>query len=73
MATVHEIAGKRILFVKGAPDVLLNKVQYELGSDGRQQHIDHAMWVHKNVQLAQTGQRVLAFAMKELKDRELSH
>ncbi len=73
MATVHEIAGKRILFVKGAPDVLLNKVQYELGSDGRQQQIDHAMWLQKNEQLAQTGQRVLAFAMKELKDRELSH
>ncbi|AND72259.1 MULTISPECIES: HAD-IC family P-type ATPase [Enterococcus] len=73
MATVHEIAGKRILFVKGAPDVLLNKVQYELGSDGRQQQIDYAMWLQKNEQLAQTGQRVLAFAMKELKDRELSH
>lgn len=73
MATVHEIAGKRILFVKGAPDVLLNKVQYELGSDGRQQQIDHAVWLQKNEQLAQTGQRVLAFAMKELKDRELSH
>ncbi|OJG49087.1 calcium-translocating P-type ATPase, PMCA-type [Enterococcus hirae] len=73
MATVHEIAGKRILFVKGAPDVLLNKEQYELGSDGRQQQIDHAMWLQKNEQLAQTGQRVLAFAMKELKDRELSH
>ncbi|NAB77711.1 HAD-IC family P-type ATPase, partial [Enterococcus hirae] len=34
---------------------------------------DHAMWLQKNEQLAQTGQRVLAFAMKELKDRELSH
>lgn len=65
MATTHIIDGKKMLFVKGAPDVLLKKATKEVGTSGITA-IDQNSWAHLNHQMAQEGQRVLAFAYKEI-------
>ncbi len=74
MATVQKIAGQKIILVKGAPDVLLGKANYELNEEGNLKRIDRKAWLTKNEELAKTGQRVLAFAMKKISEKEtLSH
>lgn len=73
MGTVHEINGKNILFVKGAPDVLIEKAGQQMDARGMSQSIDKKRWHKKNEELASQGQRVLAFAMKEIGDKDLSH
>ncbi|MBO0460385.1 HAD-IC family P-type ATPase [Enterococcus sp. DIV1298c] len=73
MSTVHEINGKNILFVKGAPDVLIEKAGQQMDARGTIQAIDKKRWNKKNEDLASQGQRVLAFAMKEIGDADLSH
>lgn len=67
MATVHELSdGKDVLFVKGAPEVLLEMAQLD--------EAEKNYWKAQAAELAQKGQRVLGFAMKHVsKDQELNH
>lgn len=67
MATVHELTtGEEVLFVKGAPEVLLEKAQLTDSEKG--------YWKAQAAELAQKGQRVLGFALKHLeKEQELRH
>lgn len=67
MATVHELTtGEKVLFVKGAPEVLLEKAQLS--------NSEASYWKAQAAELAQKGQRVLGFALKHLsKEQELSH
>lgn len=58
MATTHLIEGKLTLFVKGAPEVLLAKA--------RLTPAESTYWQAEIAALAKKGQRVLAFAKKEL-------
>jgi magnesium-transporting ATPase (P-type) len=65
MATLHE----SLLFVKGAPDVIINYCDRQELSDGTQAPLDRAFWEKKNEEIAIKGQRVLALAW--LKDAKI--
>ncbi|WP_270598444.1 HAD-IC family P-type ATPase [Enterococcus asini] len=58
MATAHLIDHKLILFIKGAPEVLLEKANLT--------DAERIYWQEQIAQLAQKGQRVLALAQKSL-------
>lgn len=58
MATVHPYGQQDIIYVKGAPEVLMSLADL----DKR----DLSDWQQKAVELAQKGQRVLGFAYKEV-------
>lgn len=58
MATVHPYDQQDIIYVKGAPEVLMSLANL----DKR----DLSDWQQKAVELAQKGQRVLGFAYKEV-------
>ena len=58
MATVHPYGQQDIIYVKGAPEVLMSLANL----DKR----DLSDWQQKAVELAQKGQRVLGFAYKEV-------
>ncbi|MDB7101349.1 HAD-IC family P-type ATPase [Enterococcus mundtii] len=66
MATLHEEQDHAVVFVKGAPEVLLSKSSL---SQSEQQQ-----WINQASQLAKKGQRVLGFAYKQLPiEQELEH
>ncbi|MDT2739885.1 HAD-IC family P-type ATPase [Enterococcus canintestini] len=67
MATLHPFsATENIVFVKGAPEVLLAKAQLS--------QADVTAWQKKASKLAKKGQRVLAFAAKKIDVQiELTH
>lgn len=66
MATLHEEQDYAVVFVKGAPEVLLSKSSL---SQSEQQQ-----WINQASQLAKKGQRVLGFAYKQLPiEQELDH
>lgn len=66
MATLHEEKDHAVVFVKGAPEVLLSKSSL---SQSEQQQ-----WINQASQLAKKGQRVLGFAYKQLPiEQELDH
>ncbi len=59
MATAHG----RLLFVKGAPDVVVNYCSRQQLNSGSAAAIDRAFWEAKNNEIASKGQRVLAPCM----------
>ncbi|WP_086350665.1 HAD-IC family P-type ATPase [Candidatus Enterococcus clewellii] len=67
MATAHELStGEEVVFVKGAPEVLLELAQLT--------NAEQEYWKGQAAELAQKGQRVLGFAMKHVtKKHELTH
>ncbi|MGX7150515.1 HAD-IC family P-type ATPase [Enterococcus ureasiticus] len=65
MATLVEIQDKRYVYLKGAPDVLLNMVEYQL-SDEKSERFNEPYWQQKISQQATKGQRILAAAFKEV-------
>ncbi|MDD2980983.1 MAG: cation-translocating P-type ATPase [Hespellia sp.] len=80
MTTVHEINGKRLMIVKGAVDVLterMTKIQKEAGN---QQEVSHKKEIcemtaediaaikQQNQHFSEEGLRVLAFAYKEVEN-----
>jgi magnesium-transporting ATPase (P-type) len=62
MATLHGAASASVLFVKGAPDVIINYCDRQELADGRQAPVDRAYWEAQNEKIARRGQRVLALA-----------
>jgi magnesium-transporting ATPase (P-type) len=58
MATLHD----SVLFVKGAPDVIINYCNCQELSDGSQAPLERKFWKEKNEEIASKGQRVLALA-----------
>jgi len=68
MTTVHEIGGKRMAFVKGAPDLLLDRsTMVKVGNAERAMHQDDREAIlKKNEELAASAMRVLGFAYREL-------
>ena len=70
MATAHRDAAGGYLFVKGAPERVLEMCaeQYE---DGEARPIDHARWHSRTEELAASGQRVIAIAGRPT-DRAMS-
>lgn len=69
MTTVHDIDGKKYVYVKGAPDVVLEKCAY-LQTDNKKIKLDrgekHTI-LEKNREYASKALRVLGFAYKEIK------
>ncbi|WP_312946897.1 cation-transporting P-type ATPase [Agrobacterium sp.] len=64
MATLHTTpSGKRVIFVKGAPETLLSLCQKQADLD-TDQPIDITYWQEKIAAAAAQGQRILAFATK---------
>ncbi len=73
MATSHLINGKKRIFVKGAPDIVLNKAT-AAHIDGQIAEFDHVQWEKINLAFASEGQRVIAFAYKDIDTTtELTH
>lgn len=74
MATVHDLEDpstktkKRILMVKGAPDILLARcsMQAKNGSPWESEPINMERWLNANRDLSREGLRVLALCIKEL-------
>lgn len=66
MATIHPEGDQAVIFVKGAPEVLLTRTNL---TKEEQQH-----WQQQASQFAQKGQRVLGFAFKQVSAKqELTH
>ena len=72
MSTVNIVNNKQVLFTKGALDVLINKVNYVADSHGIRKLSDEEKKeiISVNKQLSEQGLRILAFAYKELQDKE---
>ena len=72
MSTVNIVNNKQVLFTKGALDVLINKVNYVADSHGIRKLNDEERKeiISVNKKLSEQGLRVLAFAYKELQDKE---
>ncbi len=68
MATMHGTSdGRKIVFIKGALEIVLSRCDFQLGVDGNLVPINHEVEIHTTVDsLASQGKRVLAFALKEL-------
>ena len=72
MSTVNIVNNKLVLFTKGALDVLINKVNFVADSHGIRKLNDEEKKeiISVNKKLSEQGLRILAFAYKELQDRE---
>ncbi|HWL68377.1 MAG TPA: cation-transporting P-type ATPase [Geminicoccus sp.] len=69
MASLHRRpGGGTTLFVKGAPERVLEMSRAELGPDGRPRPVDQAFWAEAIAATARDGERILGFAMAELPD-----
>ncbi len=68
MATLnHDHEGRAFIFVKGAPEQLVEMCRYQKDSQGQDRAIDPDYWRQESEKLAGQGQRVLAFALKPVK------
>jgi magnesium-transporting ATPase (P-type) len=66
MATLHKsTAGKEALFVKGAPEVILDHCDRQQTAGGQAASLDRAHFVQASDRLAAQGERVLALAWLE--------
>jgi Ca2+-transporting ATPase len=66
MASFHRCGTDVKVFVKGAPEMLLNRCQYMLDKDGLNIDIDTENLLQQNANMAETGLRVLGLAMKTM-------
>ncbi|HEY7333851.1 MAG TPA: HAD-IC family P-type ATPase [Bryobacteraceae bacterium] len=66
MATLHrDGAGKEMLLVKGAPEVILEHCDRQQTSSGQPAAIDRSRFIEESDKLAAQGERVLALAWME--------
>ncbi len=63
MATLIENADHNIIYIKGAPDRLLDMAEKEKSKAG-EQNFDRGYWESKITELAQKGQRIIGAAYK---------
>ena len=69
MATLHEDAnGKRVILVKGAPEVILEHCDQQATSGGAPKKVDHDYFSKASDKLAEQGKRVLGLAWLEEPD-----
>jgi len=70
MASLHRVPDgtEAVLFVKGAPEQLLQRCGRQLGPDGTPEPIAHEAWAEAIAHAAAEGERVLGFAMKRIAD-----
>lgn len=67
MAILTSIGDKKVIFIKGAPDRLL-EMSCKENTDTGIQAFDRTFWENSILQLAQKGQRVIGAAYKIVKD-----
>ena len=73
MATLHDIDGKRILFIKGAYERILDMSEHQL-REGVEEPLDRDYWGSRAEKMASDGRRLLGLAWREWPaDRKLSH
>lgn len=73
MATLHSRnAAENVIYVKGAPEKLFKMCAQQLQTNGEINHIDLPYWEKALTELAQYGERVLAFAYKSV-DMQTEH
>lgn len=70
--SIHKLPekGREFLFLKGAPDILLNKCSSYLNQEGREVAIDEqfmALYTKTYEEFGGRGERVLGFARKEMR------
>ncbi|RWU19151.1 carbonate dehydratase [Pseudomonas alkylphenolica] len=63
MARRCDVAGESVIYLKGAPDVLLSLCEQQLGADGPQP-LDRAYWEREMGHIADQGLRMLAAAYR---------
>jgi magnesium-transporting ATPase (P-type) len=69
MATLHkDAAGKKMMFVKGAPEVILEHCDRQQTKAGQQVPLDRERFLDESDRLASQGERVLALAWIENPD-----
>ncbi|MCD7972651.1 MAG: cation-transporting P-type ATPase [Candidatus Azobacteroides sp.] len=69
MATLVDINGRKIIFIKGAPDRLMEMVSKECNSNG-EQNFDVGFWNEKIQEIAASGQRLIGGAYKLAEDNK---
>lgn len=73
MSTEHRMDGRSVMIVKGAVDVLLNRIDFVWDGARKFTGEDRARIEAQNLEFSRNGLRVLAFACKEMEEeRELS-
>ena len=65
MATLHQQEQEQYLYVKGAPEKVLNMCEYQL-ERGLNVPVDKSLWTARMDKLATDGQRVIAIAFKQM-------
>ncbi len=75
MATLHDVADAKIVYVKGAPERVLVMCSEEIGLRGESKPLEHAWWAAQIDAQARAGRRVLALAERRLpaSHSELAH
>jgi Ca2+-transporting ATPase len=73
MTTVHKVKGKRVMYTKGAPDIILKHCSRILknGSVKKLTPADRKLILRQNEEFANDALRVLGFAYKELSAKEV--
>ena len=72
MSTMHRIEGKRVLFTKGAVDVLLPRINHIWTGEGIRniREGDRQNLMEQNMEFSKQGLRVLTFACREMNEDE---
>ena len=71
MATLHHNhTGDAFIFLKGAPERVLEMCSHQRIVDG-EQSLDKNYWLSRIEEMAQQGQRVLAIAVKSVRDEQV--
>ena len=66
----HDHQGHGVVHVKGAPEAVLAMCSTQRGSDGSASPVDRTYWLEQVEALAGKGQRVIALAMREMRQNE---
>ena len=67
MATLNDVDGKRFLFLKGAPERLLEVCKKQATADG-EEDLDEDFWKEQMEEIAGRGQRLMGAAYREAKE-----
>ena len=72
MSTVNDIYGDAVMYTKGAPDVLFNRCKYALNNGEVVEINDDILNEYRRVneEFSKNALRVLAFAMKDVPDKD---
>jgi len=68
MATINRNNSKKMIFFKGATEVVLPKCNTQMAENGDVEDLDRAWWNNRADELASQGFRILSIAMTESKE-----